>query len=574
MSTCVDQLLTGKIFQVQPDSTIAQAVEIMSNERISCILVVDDGQAVGIMTERDVMRLVHQKVEITQPVSVAMSSPVLSTSGDTSIYDAYEILKCGDIRHLVVTRYGKAVGVLTHSDLLRAVGMLDLLHKKSVIDVMLPGVSRVAPEDLLSSVIALMIERAVTTVVVTHNRKPVGVITERDIPRVAEELRNSEDITVAEVMSSPVITVDLHVSAYEVSELLHQHAIRQIIAVDFEGNLAGIITQTSLLSVFESRYIEHMRTQLSHAKQRLSQRVLLTNIMHSEIDTAIVALDNQMVIANSNPAASKIFSYQDVSLEGHTLQNVLIHGHFPSLDQDLVARMIMEIGSFRKTIVRGDGGCTVELEFSAIRSDDELVGYLLIANDMTEHLALEEQFQQSQKMESLGTLVGGIAHDFNNMLAGMTGNLYLARALISENPAAVERLDVVEKLSSRAARMIKQLMTFARKDSVQMKLLGLSSFFREVLQLNGLFIPENIAFYSEIAEQELVILGDETQLQQVVMNLLNNAHDAVWEVNDPKITLRLAEYIPDNEFRSRHRDLEAAVFARISILDHCCPVKH
>ena len=83
-----------------------------------------------------------------------------------------------------------------------------------------------------------------------------------------------------------------------------------------------------------------------------------------------------------------------------------------------------------------------------------------------------------------------------------------------------------------------------------------------------------IAMQSEIAEQELVILGDETQLQQVVMNLLNNAHDAVWEVNDPKITLRLAEYIPDNEFRSRHRDLEAAVFARISILDHCCPVKH
>jgi len=572
LPTNVDQLLTGKIFQVQPDSTIAAAVDIMSSERISCMLIIDEGKAVGIITERDVMRLIHQKTDTTQPIATVMSSPVLSTSSDTSIYDAYEILKCGDIRHLVVTDYGKVTGVLTHTDLLRAVSMMELMHKKSGVDVMIPGVSRVAPGDLFSDVIALMVERAVTTVVATHQRRPVGIITERDIPRLVEEHKDIENITMAEVMSSPVKTVELTVSAYDASEMLRLHSIRQLVVVDIEGHLAGIITQTSLLSVFESRYIEHIRSQLSSAKQKLSESVLLTNIMHSEIDTAIVALDCNMVIVSSNPVASRLFSFQQTPLSGHTLQNVLIHGHFPVLDYERIVNDVMQQECFRRTLVKGDGECTIEVEFSAIRSDDELVGYLLMAKDRTEHLNLEEQFRQSQKMESLGTLVGGIAHDFNNMLAGMTGNLYLARSLIGDHPAAVDRLEVVEQLGFRAAKMIQQLLTFARKDRVQMKLFGLSSFMQDILQLNSVVVPENIGFHCEVSPEELVVIGDETQLQQVIMNLLNNAHDAVWGVEEPKVRLQLDAYLPDPTFKTRHPELDVEFFARLSIIDNGCGI--
>ena len=413
MSSNVNQLLAEKLFQVKPDASISKAIGMMRSERISCMLVVDgQGIAVGIITERDVMRLVHQKTDFTKPISTVMSSPVLSTSADTSVFDAYEMLKCGDIRHLVVTDNEKAAGVLTHSDLLRAVSMMDLLHKKRAMDVMLPTTARVAPDDLLPDVIAMMVERSETSVVITHQRKPIGILTERDIPVILEKHVNIDTVSISEVMSSPVKTVKLCVSAYEASETMRLHSIRQLVVVDHNGFLVGIITQTSLLTAFEVRYVEHMRTQLSHANQRLSKSVLLTNIMNSEIDTAIIALDDQMVIASSNPAAARIFLYDDESLEGHALQSVLVHGFFPALDQDTIAAEVLKSGHFQKTVLAGHGDRTVEFEFSAIKADVELVGYLLMAKDMTEHLQLEEQFRQSQKMESLGTLVGGIAHDF------------------------------------------------------------------------------------------------------------------------------------------------------------------
>lgn len=574
MPGSVDQLLIGKLFQVNPDESIANAIGIMRNERISCILVVDDqAKAAGILTERDVMRLVHRKTDITQPIAAEMSSPVLSTSADTSVFDAYEMLKCGDIRHLVVTDCDKVVGVLTHSDLLRAVSMMDLLHKKRAMDVMHPTAARVAPDDLLSDIIAMMVEREEPSVVVTRQRQPVGIITERDVPAIIEKYGSVDNVRVVDVMSSPVITVDLNVSAYESSEMLHQHSIRQLVVVDHDGFLVGLINQTSLLTAFETHYVEHMRSQISHANQRLSKSVLLTNIMNSEIDSAIIALDEQMVVAISNPAASRLFSYDDKSLAGYTLQNLLVHGHFSSLDQGRIISEVKEKGLYRKSLVGGSGDeRTLDIEFSAIKAGDEQVGYLLMAKDMTEHLQLEEQFRQSQKMESLGTLVGGIAHDFNNMLAGMTGNIYLARSLIGDNPIVNQRLEVVEQLGFRAARMIQQLLTFARKDCVQMKLFGLSSFMQEILQLNSVVIPENIEFYCDIPDEDLVVLGDETQLQQVIMNLLNNAHDAVSGVKEPKVELQLNEYLADSEFINRHPEGDHKQFARLSIIDNGCGI--
>jgi len=699
MSTSVKQLLTGKLFHVKPEATTSETIDIMREERISCILVIDGGYAAGILTERDVMRLIHQKSDLTLPVETAMSSPVYAVSSDTSIFEAYETLKNRDIRHLSVTEHGKVIGVLTHSDLMRAVGMMDLLRKKKAGEIMLSSVSRVAPGDSLSDVITIMIERMVSSVIVTRDRKPLGMITERDIPVIAKKYVNTAVVSAEEVMTSPVCTVDITASAHDASEALRRNRIRQLVVVDHNGYLAGIITQANLLSAFEQQYIEHMRNQLNIATQRLSKSVLLTNIMNSEIDAAIVALDKNMVVALSNPAAAHIFQEED--LTGHRLQDILKQAHFTVIKQDDVVSVVAKNGSFKSVIERGSGEQSIEVNFSSIMEDGELLGYLLIANDiterlererertsqmqqlrelsraldhagegviitdingviqyanptlcrlteydldeligqtptlfksgkqnnafykvlwdtvlsgsawqgtlidrrkngdlypaltsiapvfdehgkiasfvgiqkdMTEYVMLEDQLHQSQKMESLGTLVGGIAHDFNNMLAGITGNLFLARSLIRGNVTAVERLDAVEQLSFRAASMIQQLLTFARKDRVKMKLFGLSSFLQEILQLNTLVIPENIDFSHEIIAEDLIIMGDETQLQQVIMNLLNNAHDAVDGVKDPRVRLRLQEFLADEAFRQQYPDMDAEAFACLLIDDNGCGI--
>ena len=91
---------------------------------------------------------------------------------------------------------------------------------------------------------------------------------------------------------------------------------------------------------------------------------------------------------------------------------------------------------------------------------------------------------------------------------------------------------------------------------------------QEVLQLNNVVIPESIDFHCDIPSEELVILGDETQLQQVILNLLNNAHDAVGGAKEPKVRLQLDEYVPDRDFKNRHPELDVEHFARLSIVDN------
>jgi signal transduction histidine kinase/ActR/RegA family two-component response regulator len=181
---------------------------------------------------------------------------------------------------------------------------------------------------------------------------------------------------------------------------------------------------------------------------------------------------------------------------------------------------------------------------------------------------MEHQFRQSQKMEATGTLVGGIAHNFNNMLAGMTGNLYLAKKKSSNNPDVVEKLEKAEKVSFEAANMIKQLLTFARKGMVEIKPFGLTSFIKEILKLCESSIPDNIKFNQQLCREELVVAGDATQLQQVLLNLINNARDAVSGVSQPEISLTINEFEADDNFMITHPNIGGNLFAHLIIKDN------
>jgi len=190
--------------------------------------------------------------------------------------------------------------------------------------------------------------------------------------------------------------------------------------------------------------------------------------------------------------------------------------------------------------------------------------------DISERKQLEEQLVQSQKMEAIGTLVGGIAHDFNNMLAGITGHLYLAKEQISDMPDIVNDLNNVEDIAFRAADMIEQLLTFARKSRVNTKPVPLNPFIKQTLKLLRTSVPENIELHQEICSDALQIKGDSTQLHQVLLNLINNARDAVEGKDRPCITIRLEAWHPDEIFISHHTYFADKPYAHLSIEDNGC----
>lgn len=188
--------------------------------------------------------------------------------------------------------------------------------------------------------------------------------------------------------------------------------------------------------------------------------------------------------------------------------------------------------------------------------------------DMTERRELEAQLRQSQKMESLGTLVGGIAHDFNNILAAIMGYVDLAMDQARSLPGVVEKLDKVEQLGQRAAEMVRQLLMFARKSGVTLKPLSLNQFLNQSFLLASTGIRENIDKQLEVSAEELFINGDTTQLQQMLLNLLNNAAEAVDGIERPRISCRLCRYQPDAEFEKHYPALADKQLACLSVTDN------
>ncbi len=153
--------------------------------------------------------------------------------------------------------------------------------------------------------------------------------------------------------------------------------------------------------------------------------------------------------------------------------------------------------------------------------DGEITNFVSVQHDVSERQELEERMRETQKMEALGVLVGGIAHDFNNMLTGIIGNLFIARRKIDTNSQAINAITNAEKIAESATNMVKQLLAFSRKDGVNIYPFSFTEFIKSAVKLAQISIPENIHLTFQCCDEPLMLRGDSTQLQQILMNLFN-----------------------------------------------------
>jgi len=214
------------------------------------------------------------------------------------------------------------------------------------------------------------------------------------------------------------------------------------------------------------------------------------------------------------------------------------------------------------------------LTVSPIKSKSgEITHFVGIQQDLSEYEALENRFYQAQKMEAIGTLVGGIAHEFNNSLAAMTGNLYLAKKQTADMPDVIKRLNTIETLSFRSAELITNMLSFARRGIVQKTAINLPSFINEIINMHRISMPENIVLNLDIETAPMMIRWDANLLQQVVMNLLNNARDTLTGNENPLITISLRRFVADQAFHDKHPDIDTEQFARLAITDNGAGIK-
>ncbi len=285
---------------------------------------------------------------------------------------------------------------------------------------------------------------------------------------------------------------------------------------------------------------------------------------------AVVITNRKGCIEYVNPAFTHITGYAFSEAIGHS--PAMLAGDLDAPEFIAGIRKRLSEGKAwhgRATCRRKDGeSFTAETSITPIRNQrGEITHFVAVAEDVTEREQIEAQLARAQKMEAVGTLVGGIAHDFNNMLAGMLGNLYLAKKRAAGDERIAQLLGRVEALGYRAADMIKQLLAFARQDAVEFQKMDLAEFVREAWRLAQVSVPENIRVCLDIEDAPMPIRGDATQIQQMLMNLLANARDAVRDEPEPKLEISLRRVEPDESFRKRH-GLAARRFARLSVADN------
>ncbi len=144
-----------------------------------------------------------------------------------------------------------------------------------------------------------------------------------------------------------------------------------------------------------------------------------------------------------------------------------------------------------------------------------------------ERQEFEAQVQQTQKLESLGVLAGGIAHDFNNLLVGVLGNATLALEELEIGHPIRERLKQIDLAASRASELTNQLLMYAGKSQLKQELTDLNLLLPEVEDLLGAAVSKRTRLRYELAPEPLFVLGDHSQIQQVAMNLITNASEAM-----------------------------------------------
>jgi two-component system cell cycle sensor histidine kinase/response regulator CckA len=162
-----------------------------------------------------------------------------------------------------------------------------------------------------------------------------------------------------------------------------------------------------------------------------------------------------------------------------------------------------------------------------LAAESDLIGFVAITRDVTEQRDLEDRLRQSQKMEAIGQLAGGIAHDFNNMLLAILGNADLLEADAGGDQERLELIGQIQRSVERAEALTRRLLAFGRRQILQPTVVSLSGLVTDLLPMLRRVIAEHIEVLADTSLPSRPVLGDRSQLEQVIVNLAVNARDAM-----------------------------------------------
>jgi len=495
----------------------------------SCLVVVQDGKLCGTLTEKNLIRLIAEGADLnTVTLGEVIEIPAVSLhcSPEEDIFTALDLLRHHQIRYLpIVDEEEQPIGMVTYDSLRSALPPINLLTRlHCVADVMVSEVVTAAMDASLLEVAELMADHQVSCVVICENvgdrPLPIGLVTERDIIQFHSLALDLTQTQANEVMSSPLFTLSPAASLWEAHETMNKQRVRRLIVVGREGEMRGIVSQTSLFQVLRPNDMYNMIE-------------LLQNVVDEHA---------QEVAEKNEQLQQEILERQKAEIK---LQEA--HQHLKTLVKERTLQLREANAQLKQDLLKRER-MTAELEQA-----------------MQELQQTQLQLIQTEKMSGLGQLVAGIAHEINNPINFVYGNLQHAQQYVDEIletlnlyekyypqiPKEIRehrknvdlnflRKDVKELIASmyagvnRIRNLLLSLKTFSRLDESALKMADIHQGIDSTLLLiqNRLQEHHNFQNIQVIREYETIpqIECYPGQLNQVFLNLLLNAIDAVEEV--------------------------------------------
>jgi len=300
--------------------------------------------------------------------------------------------------------------------------------------------------------------------------------------------------------------------------------------------------------------------------------------LYENANDMIFTLDLLGNFTSINRAAYASFGYRVEELLGKGLQDVLTPESFEyamtTLQRALAEKSdLMGIQPWEFEGLKKDGTkVLLEVRARLILEDGNVMGVQAIARDITERkqseeekVFLQEQLRQSQKMEAIGRLAGGIAHDFNNLLTIIGGYSALSFLELKEEDPLKGNIRAVQKATERAANLTRQLLAFSRRQPMEMKVLDLNATLRDMDKMLRRVIGEDIKLVTHLAEDLGRTKTDPGQIEQVIMNLVVNARDAMPEGG--RLTIETANVELDEAYVRGHVGVKPGRYLMLSVSD-------
>ncbi|MBI4998992.1 MAG: diguanylate cyclase [Rhodocyclales bacterium] len=307
------ELMTWNIVTIDQGASLARATEVMETARISSVLVTEFGRPVGIVTERDVLRALEAKLPHHQAVATVMGKPLVCAPKDMSVHDAYHFMAKKGVRHLLVTdAAGNPAGIVSESDFRFHLGLEFYRRLQDVRTVMSSRVPVLSPAALVREAISAMAARDANCAVVAVDGKPVGMITERDAVRFYREGDDTLDLTVADVMSKPVATIPVGTHLHDAMERMQSQHIRHLVVVGEAGEVAGILSEHDVVRQLESEYLDFALKDSRRTRRQLRESEMRRNAVFNQARQLMGILDLDGTLRDANRSALELIGDPDV----------------------------------------------------------------------------------------------------------------------------------------------------------------------------------------------------------------------------------------------------------------------